>query len=83
MKEYFYAKVDFVGSSPTLWIVLSVAALMCVFFFVRQMYFLPLDSETVKEFVLDESKGKAKNFKHYFPKPYSVSDLARGDHDKH
>lgn len=83
MKDHFYQKADFVSGSPTFWIVITVAALMVVFFFVRQMYFLPVDTETVKDFVLDESKGKAKNFKQYFPKPYSVNDLARGDHDKH
>jgi hypothetical protein len=82
MKEHFYAKADFVNDSPMFWIAFIVCALLMVFFVVRQMYFLPVDTETLKEFVFDESKGKASSFKKYFPKPYSVNDLARGDYDR-
>ena len=47
------------------------------------MIYVPVDTGVVKDFVLDESKEKASPIKKYFPKPYSVNDLARGDYDRH
>jgi len=79
MKEHFYAEADFVGGSPVFWIVAAAFFLLVVVFFIRQFAFIPVDTETVTGFVLDESKDKASGYKKYFPKPYSVKDLARGD----
>ena len=75
MKEHFYAKADFAG-----FLIIGIAAaLLCAVFIVRQLSFLPPDTETITGVVLNESKDKASSFKKYFPKPYSVQDLARGD----
>jgi len=79
VKEHFYAKTDFIGASPTFWLFLVVGALAAVLFFARQMSYVPVDTYVVTGFVLDESKGKASSYKKYFPKPYSVKDIARGD----
>jgi len=79
MKEQFYAEADFAGGSPVFWIIAVAVVLLGAVFFVRQMSFIPVDGETVTSFVLDESKDKVNGYKKYFPKPYSVQDLARGD----
>lgn len=78
-KDHFYAKADFVGGSPVFLIVMIVFVLLGAVFFVKQRSFVPVDAKTVADFVLDESKEKAVGLKKYFPKPYSVQDLARGD----
>lgn len=68
---------------PFFWIFLVSAFIFISVFLVRQMFFLPVNTETLAELVLDESKQKTSLFKKYFPKPYSVKDLARGDYDRH
>lgn len=83
MKDQFFSKVEVSGGSPAFWIFLLAGVFLFVFFFVRQMSYVPVDTETVKEFVVGESKGRTVSIKKYFPKPYSVNDLARGDnHDR-
>ena len=79
MKEHFYAKADFAGGSPVFWIIAIAAVLLGAVFFIKQMAYVPVDAETVADFMLDESRGKTGGLKKYFPKPYSVQDLARGD----
>ena len=68
---------------PFFWIFLISAVLLLAVFFIRQMFFLPVNTDTLTGLVLDESKNKANPIKKYFPKPYSVNDLARGDYDRH
>jgi hypothetical protein len=70
-------------AGPFFWIVLISSALLISVFLVRQMFFLPVNTDTLTGLVLDESKQKASPIKKYFPKPYSVQDLARGDYDRH
>ena len=72
---------------PTLgaffWIFLISVFLLLSVFLIRQMFFLPVNTDTVAGLVFDESKSKTSNIKKYFPKPYSVENLARGDYDRH
>ena len=74
---------EFHGASPAFWLILCAVLIPLALFFVRQMIYVPVDTGVVKDFVLDESKEKASPIKKYFPKPYSVNDLARGDYDRH
>ena len=78
-KDHFYAKADFVSGSPVFLIMTAAIILLGAVFFVKQMAFIPVDTKTVADFVLDESKEKAVGLKKYFPKPYSVQDLEPGD----
>ena len=64
---------------PFFWIVLISAFLLIAVFFIRQMFFLPVSRDTLTSLVVDESKQKTDPLKKYFPKPYSIEDLARGD----
>lgn len=68
---------------PFFWIFLIAAFIFISVFLIRQMFFLPVNTDTLTELVLDESKHKTNPLKKYFPKPYSVQDLARGDYDRH
>ena len=68
---------------PFFWIFLISVVLFIVIFSIRQMFFLPVNTDTLTGIVLDESKNKTNSIKKYFPKPYSVKDLARGDYDRH
>lgn len=72
---------------PTLgaffWIFLISFFLLLSVFLIRQMFFLPVNTDTVADLVINESKSKTSNIKRYFPKPYSVANLARGDYDRH
>ena len=74
---------EFHGGSPAFWLILCAILIPLALFLVRQMTYIPVDAGVVKDFVLDESKEKASPIKKYFPKPYSVNDLARGDYDRH
>ncbi len=74
---------EFHGASPAFWLILCAVLIPLALFFARQMIYVPVDTGVVKDFVLDESKEKASPIKKYFPKPYSVNDLARGDYDRH
>ncbi len=76
--QVFYEK-----SSAVFWLILLALVISGTVFFIRQMYYVPVDAQTVKAFVLDESKQHANPVKKYFPQPYSVKDLARGDYDRH
>ena len=73
---------EFHGASPAFWLILCAVLIPLALFFVRQMIYVPVDTGVVKDFVLDESKEKASPIKKYFPKPYSVNDLARVDYDR-
>ena len=62
---------------PFFWIFLISAFLLISVFLIRQMFFLPVNTATLTDIVLDESKQKTNPLKKYFPKPYSVQDLAK------
>jgi len=64
---------------PFFWIFLISVFLLISVFFVRQMFFLPINTKTVADMILDSSKQKADPLKKYFPTPYSIKDLQRGD----
>lgn len=83
MKYYGGDDLQLRGTSSAFWLILCAILLPLALFFVRQMIYVPVNTEVVKNFVLDESKEKASPIKKYFPKPYSVNDLARGDYDRH
>ncbi|MBQ4494023.1 MAG: hypothetical protein II972_05445 [Elusimicrobiaceae bacterium] len=68
---------------PFFWILLISIFLLIAIFVIRQMSFLPVNTNTITELVLDESKPKIDPLKKYFPKPYSVQDLTRGAYDRH
>ena len=83
MKNNSNLPIEFKGSRPTAWIVLFAGVLLITVFILRQITYMPVNAYTVKDFVLDESKEKASPVKKYFPKPYSVKDLQRGEYDRH
>jgi len=64
---------------PFFWIVLIAIFLLIAVFLVRQMFFLPVSADTLASLVVDESKEKTDSLKKYFPKPYSIEDLKKGD----
>ncbi|MBR4508176.1 MAG: hypothetical protein IKP23_01715 [Elusimicrobiaceae bacterium] len=64
---------------PFFWIVLIAIFLLIAVFLVRQMFFLPVSADTLAALVVDESKEKTDSLKKYFPKPYSIEDLKKGD----
>ncbi len=64
---------------PFFWIVLIAIFLLIAVFLVRQMFFLPVSADTLASLVVDESKEKTDSLKKYFPKPYSIEDLTKGD----
>ncbi len=68
---------------PFFWIVLLSVFLLLSVFVIRQMFFLPVSADTLATLVAGESKQKTDPLKKYFPKPYSIEDLARGDYDRH
>lgn len=81
MKENTIIEKPKIG--PFFWIFLISSFLLISVFLIRQMFFLPVNTNTLTGLVLDESKQKTSSIKKYFPKPYSVKDLARGDYDRH
>lgn len=74
---------EYHGGSSAFWLILCAVLVPLALFFLRQMIYVPVNTVVVKDFVLDESKEKASPIKKYFPKPFSVNDLAGGDYDRH
>ena len=83
MKQQNNLPIQFEGGSPVFWMLLLAAFVVTAVFVVRQATYAPVNAATVKDFVLDESKEKASPVKKYFPKPYAVKDLQRGEYDRH
>ncbi|MDR0646412.1 MAG: hypothetical protein LBG46_05585 [Elusimicrobiota bacterium] len=77
MKSNFYASTADTGSMLFFWISAIVFLLLAAVFIVKQISFVPVDTQTVTDLVLNESKGRASSFKRFFPKPYSVQELRR------
>jgi hypothetical protein len=77
MKSNFYANTDAAGGMLFFWISAVVFLLLAAVFIVKQINFVPVDTQTVADLVLNESKGRASSFKRFFPKPYSVQELHR------
>lgn len=69
--------------SSFFWIFLISVLLLISVFLVRQIFFLPVSPDTFAALVLEGSEQKVNSLKKYFPKPYSVQDLTRGDYDRH
>ena len=53
---------------PFFWMFLIFVILFIVVFIIRQTFFLPVNPDTIKNVVLDESKNKTNSLKKYFPK---------------
>jgi hypothetical protein len=79
VKEELLRRADIRGGSPVFLLVAAALFVLCAVFYVRQTSFVPVDAETAAAYMLDESKGKTSSYKKYFPKPYSVHDLAGGE----
>jgi hypothetical protein len=77
MKNSFYAKTTDAGGALFFWISAAVFLLLGAAFVLNQINFVPVDTQTVADLMLDESKGRASSFKKFFPKPYSVRELNR------
>ncbi len=67
--------IEYQQGSAFFWLAAAALILLLGIFFIKQMTYVPVNANTVKDFVLDESKEKASPIKKYFPKPYSVKDL--------
>jgi hypothetical protein len=76
-------QVHYEKSSAAVWLIVCALLLLGAVFFIRQLYYVPVDARTVKDFMLDESKQQVSPLKKYFPQPYSVKDLAGGEYDRH
>ena len=59
------------------------AFLLVSIFLIRQMFFWPVNFGTIIEMALEGTRQKINPLKKYFPKPYSIQDIARGDYDRH
>jgi hypothetical protein len=79
VKEEFSRRADIRGGSPVFWLIAAAAFVLGAVFYVRQTSFVPIDAETAAAYVVGESKDKTSSYKKYFPKPYSINDLAGGE----
>lgn len=70
-------QIEIQSSNAFIWSILLICLILGAVFLTRQMLYIPVSTTTVKDFVLDESKQQANPVKKYFPKPYSVADLAK------
>jgi tellurite resistance protein TehA-like permease len=77
MKNNFYADAADTGGMLFFWISAVIFLLLTAVFIVKQITFVPVDTQTVADLVLNESKGRASSFKRFFPKPYGVQELHR------
>lgn len=68
-------QIEIQTSNNFLWSIIFIFLILGSVFVVRQMLYVPVNTTTVKAFVLDESKQHASPVKKYFPTPYSVQDL--------
>jgi hypothetical protein len=79
VKEELLRRADIRGGSPVFWLAAAAVFVLGAVFYVRQTSFVPVDTETAAAYIVDESKDKTSSYKKYFPKPYSINDLAGGE----
>ncbi|MCR5504147.1 MAG: hypothetical protein K6E94_01005 [Elusimicrobiaceae bacterium] len=64
------------SSNSFLWSVVFISLILVVIFVIRQNQGVKVNTRTMQNFVLEESKQQASPIKRYFPAPYSVKDIA-------
>lgn len=65
------------SSNSFLWSVLCICLILIAVFLIRQNQGVKINTRTMQNLVLEESKQQASPIKKYFPTPYSVKDIAK------
>jgi len=68
--------IEIDNSNSFLWSVLCICLILIAVFLIRQNQGVKINTRTMQNFVLAESKQQASPIKKYFPAPYSVKDIA-------
>lgn len=65
------------NSNSFLWSVVCICLILVIIFIIRQNQGVKVNTHTMQNFVLEESKQQVSPIKKYFPAPYSVKDIAK------
>ena len=68
--------IEIDSSNSFLWSVLCICLILITVFLIRQNQGVKINTRTMQNLVLEESKQQASPIKKYFPAPYSVKDIA-------
>ena len=68
--------IEIESSNSFLWSVLCICLILIIVFLIRQNQGVKINTRTMQNLVLEESKQQASPIKKYFPAPYSVKDIA-------
>lgn len=69
--------IEVQNSNSFLWGLICICLILAIVFVIRQNQGVQINKNTMKSFVLKESKQQANPIKKYFPTPYSVRDIAK------
>ena len=68
--------IEVQNSNSFIWGLVFICLILVLVFIIRQNQGVQVNKNTMKNFVLKESKQQASPIKKYFPTPYSVKDIA-------
>lgn len=74
MKEQNYIEIE--SPSTFFWSFICICLVLIVIFILHQNQGVKVNTQTMQNLVLTESKHQASPIKKYFPAPYSVKDIA-------
>ena len=71
-----YPNIEVESSSSFLWSIVCICVILALVFVLKQNQGVQVNTKTMQNFVLKETKQQANPIKKYFPAPYSVKDIA-------
>ncbi len=71
-----YPDIEVESSSSFLWSIVCICVILALVFVLKQRQGVQVNTKTMQNFVLQETKQQANPIKKYFPAPYSVKDIA-------
>ena len=68
--------IEIESSHSFLWSFICICLVLLAVFILKQRQGVQVNTKTMQNLVLNESKQQANPIKKYFPAPYSVKDIA-------
>ncbi len=69
--------IEIESSNYFVWSIVCIFIILALVFIVKQKQGVQINTKTMHDFVLKESKQQVNPLKKYFPTPYSVKDIAK------
>ncbi|MBO4707068.1 MAG: hypothetical protein J5594_00715 [Elusimicrobiaceae bacterium] len=72
-----HPNIEIENSNYFIWSIVCIFIILALVFVLKQRQGVQVNTKTMHDFVLKESKQQVSPIKKYFPAPYSVKDIAK------